>query len=74
MKKKSTVICLRQKFSFDHISKTFLKALRKEARLGSRKVTSFHQHEYGEETYNEEEDNYFKICKTCQFRLEYEEL
>lgn len=50
------------------------KALRKEARLGSRKTVKYHQHEYGEEVYNEEEDNYHKICKTCNFKLEYEEL
>jgi hypothetical protein len=48
--------------------------LRKEARKGSKKLTAFHQHEYSEGVYNEEEDNYFKICKTCDHRLEYEEL
>ena len=50
------------------------KALRKEARLGGHKVAEFHKHEYGEEIYNEEEETYYKICKTCDFKLEYEEL
>lgn len=49
-------------------------ALRKEARLGGHKVAEFHKHEYGEEIYNEEEETYYKICKTCDFKLEYEEL
>ena len=50
------------------------KSLRKEASLGSRKVTEFHKHEYSEEIYNEEEEKHYKICKTCDFKLEYEEL
>jgi len=49
-------------------------ALRKEARLGARKTVEFHKHEYGEGVYNEAEDNYYKICKSCSFKLEYEEL
>jgi len=50
------------------------KALRKEARLGGRKVAEFHKHEYGPEVYNEETEAYYKICKTCDFKFEYEEL
>ena len=42
--------------------------------LSSKKVTQFHQHEYGEEVYDEKKDIYAKTCKTCDFVLEYEEL
>jgi hypothetical protein len=48
--------------------------LRKEARLGSKKLTQFHQHEYGEEKYDKKKDVNYKICKTCDFRFEYEEM
>ena len=51
-----------------------LSNLRKDARQGAKKMTEFHQHEYGEATYNKKKDNYFKICKTCSYKLEYEEL
>lgn len=50
------------------------KALRKEARLGSRKLVKYHEHEFGEGVYNEEEDNYYKVCKTCDFKVEYEDM
>lgn len=51
-----------------------LKVLRKEARSASKKVTEFHKHDYGEENHDEDQDIYFKICKTCSHRFEYEQL
>lgn len=51
-----------------------VQTLRKEALLGSRKTVKYHEHEFGEGVYNEEEDNYHKTCKICQFVVEYEEL
>ncbi|CAF0819515.1 unnamed protein product [Brachionus calyciflorus] len=43
-----------------------LENLRKEARQGTKKLAEFHKHEYGEENYDEDEDKYFKICKTLE--------
>lgn len=51
-----------------------LTQLRKEARTGSKKLTEYHHHEYGEESYNKKRDMYFKICQTCSHKLEYEKL
>ncbi|KAI0242933.1 XPA_C domain-containing protein [Lamellibrachia satsuma] len=39
-----------------------------------RKKTEGHEHSYGEETYNEEEDNYSKTCSTCQHVMTYEKM
>lgn len=33
-----------------------------------------HQHEYGEETYDEDEDEYTKVCKTCDHVLKFEKM
>ena len=33
-----------------------------------------HQHEFGEEGYDEEEDEYFKTCKTCDYTARYEKM
>lgn len=33
-----------------------------------------HTHEYGEETYNEDEDNYSHACKECGFLETYEKM
>lgn len=48
--------------------------LRKDARQGAKQVSKFHEHEYEKEVYDEKKDIYYKICKTCSFKLEYEEL
>ena len=52
-----------------------IKALRMQVR-GSlfKKDLSGHTHEFGEEGYDEEEDEYFKECKTCNFVQRYEKL
>ena len=42
--------------------------------LRSKKLSAFHVHEYEEEKYDEEKEIYYKTCKTCDFRQEYEEL
>ena len=39
-----------------------------------RKDLSGHQHEYGEEVYNEEEDEYSKTCTTCDHVWTYEKM
>ncbi|RWS13925.1 DNA repair protein complementing XP-A cells-like protein [Dinothrombium tinctorium] len=51
----------------------------KELRMSVRsslfkKKSSAHEHEFGEEIYNEEEDTYEKICKTCNHRISYEKM
>ncbi len=33
-----------------------------------------HEHEFGEEGYDEEEDEYFKTCRTCSFTQRYEKM
>ena len=52
-----------------------LKALRMQVR-GSlyKKDISVHQHEYGEEVYDEEEDQYSKTCTTCGHVNSYEKM
>ena len=42
--------------------------------FSSKKLSAFHIHEYGEEQYDEVKELNFKICKTCDFKQEYEEL
>ncbi|XP_050403786.1 DNA repair protein complementing XP-A cells homolog [Patella vulgata] len=39
-----------------------------------RKGTTVHEHEYGEESYDEEEDMYSKKCKTCEHLMTYEKM
>ncbi|XP_041362535.1 DNA repair protein complementing XP-A cells homolog [Gigantopelta aegis] len=39
-----------------------------------RKTTTNHEHEYGEESYNEDEDEYSKTCKTCAYVMTYEKM
>ena len=52
-----------------------IKALRMQVR-GSlfKKDISTHTHDFGEEQYDEEEDEYFKTCKTCDFTQRYEKM
>ena len=52
-----------------------IKALRMQVR-GSlyKKDLSTHEHEFGEEQYDEEEDEYLKQCKTCDFVNRYEKM
>merc|ERR1719229_823243 len=52
-----------------------IKALRMQVR-GSlyKKDLGGHQHEFGEEGYDEEEDEYFKTCKTCDYTARYEKM
>lgn len=52
-----------------------LKELRMSVRSSLwRKDLSGHQHEYGEEVYNEEEDEYSKTCTTCDHVWTYEKM
>ena len=39
-----------------------------------RKETSGHEHEYGDETYDDDSDEYSKTCKTCGHVLTYEKM
>lgn len=52
-----------------------LKALRMQVR-GSlyKKDISAHEHEYGEEVYDEDEDMYSRTCKTCDHVHSYEKM
>ena len=38
------------------------------------KQTATHEHQYGEETYDEDEDMYSKTCETCDHTLSYEKM
>lgn len=33
-----------------------------------------HEHEYGEESYDDAKDEYWKECKICNYRLSYEKM
>ena len=52
-----------------------LKALRMQVR-GSlyKKDISVHEHEYGDEIYDEDEDQYSKTCQTCGHVQTYEKM
>ena len=39
-----------------------------------KKDTGSHEHEFGAETYNEEDDLYTKTCKTCGHTMSYEKM
>ena len=39
-----------------------------------RKQTVIHEHSFGEETYDEEEDMYSKTCTTCGHIMSYEKM
>lgn len=56
-----------------------IKELRRDAYHGAVKLTKFHEHEYGEEMRSDkihsgDEDMYYRICKICNHRDEYEKL
>jgi hypothetical protein len=38
------------------------------------KDLSTHEHEFGEEGYDEEADEYFKTCNTCPYTTRYEKM
>ena len=39
-----------------------------------KKPAAGHQHEYGEETYNESDDTYTKNCLTCDHSVTFEKM
>lgn len=50
-------------------------ALRKSVRSSLfKKETKVHEHEYGVEHYDEENDHYFKICVSCSYKISYEKM
>ncbi|KAG8227011.1 hypothetical protein J437_LFUL000317 [Ladona fulva] len=52
-----------------------IKALRMKVRSSLYdRTTSNHQHEFGPETYNEEEDNYTRKCLTCCYEETFEKM
>ncbi|EDW72204.1 uncharacterized protein Dwil_GK10358 [Drosophila willistoni] len=53
-----------------------MKQLRMEVRssIYTKKTYAVHQHEFGPETYNEEEDNYTHTCLTCPHSETYEKM
>ncbi|KAH8290085.1 hypothetical protein KR044_009635, partial [Drosophila immigrans] len=53
-----------------------MKQLRMEVRssLFTKQTTVVHQHEFGPDTYNEEEDNYTHTCLTCPYSETYEKM
>lgn len=53
-----------------------MKQLRMEVRssLYTKETKAAHVHEYGEDTYNEEEDTYTHSCLTCNFTETYEKM
>ncbi|XP_013106909.1 DNA repair protein complementing XP-A cells homolog [Stomoxys calcitrans] len=53
-----------------------MKQLRMEVRssLYTKKTKAVHVHEFGEDSYNEEEDTYTHTCRTCNFTETYEKM
>ncbi|XP_063239304.1 DNA repair protein complementing XP-A cells [Bacillus rossius redtenbacheri] len=53
-----------------------VKALRMSVRssLYDRTHSSSHEHTFGPETYNEDEDNYSRTCQTCKFEETFEKM
>ena len=52
-----------------------VKALRMAVRSSVyKKQTAGHQHEFGDEKYDEDEDIYFRVCGTCDYRQTYEKM
>ncbi|XP_034477345.1 DNA repair protein complementing XP-A cells homolog isoform X2 [Drosophila innubila] len=53
-----------------------MKQLRMEVRssLFTKKTHAVHEHEFGPDTYNEEEDNYTHTCLTCPYTETYEKM
>jgi hypothetical protein len=55
-----------------------LKTLRMQVRgsLYKKEISSssVHEHDFGEETYDEDKDSYSKTCKTCSHTLQYEKM
>ncbi|XP_017851240.1 DNA repair protein complementing XP-A cells homolog [Drosophila busckii] len=53
-----------------------MKQLRMEVRssIYTKKTTAVHEHEFGADTYNEEEDNYTHSCLTCPYTETYEKM
>lgn len=51
-------------------------ALRMNVRssLFNKTTSASHEHEYANETYNEDEDNYTHICKTCGYEETFEKM
>lgn len=65
----------RDKAKFKKYNKN-MKALRMEMRssLYDRTTKAAHTHEYGEETYHEDDDNYTHTCTICGFVETYEKM
>ncbi|KAB7496086.1 hypothetical protein Anas_09813 [Armadillidium nasatum] len=38
------------------------------------RATKSHEHEYGEEVYHPDEDEYSKTCKTCDYSYRYDKI
>lgn len=53
-----------------------MKQLRMEVRssIYTKKTTAVHEHEFGPDTYNEEEDNYTHSCISCPYTETYEKM
>lgn len=53
-----------------------MKQLRMEIRssLFTKKTKSIHEHDFGPDTYNENDDNYTHTCKTCSYAETYEKM
>ncbi|XP_046662465.1 DNA repair protein complementing XP-A cells homolog [Homalodisca vitripennis] len=53
-----------------------MKALRMNVRssLFNKTTSASHEHDFGPETYNEDEDNYSHTCKTCQYEETFEKM
>lgn len=68
-------MCLR---TIDEL-KVFVFCLNLELRLAVRSSlwkpnTGVHEHEFGPETYNEDKDEYIKMCLSCGHTISYEKM
>lgn len=65
----------KQQFSLKCLPVFSLSALRMAVRSSLwRKEMTGHEHVYGEETYNDDDDEYSKTCTTCGHVMTYEKM
>lgn len=72
--KKDTII--KQNNIVTYIGKSYFAELRMTVRssLYDKTASASHKHAFGTETYNEEDDDYTRICTTCGFKETFEKM
>jgi len=70
------ILYLVAKTNFIYFTEIKIKQLRMQVRssLYDKTTKASHVHEFGEDTYNEEDDTYTHICTTCGYEETYEKM